>query len=220
MVKIYKENNLYYLSDDNLSLQSHQRKPRKDLEGKLERTKTALKWGSEMFYSKKDDPQMKYIFKNLINPIFAEPIFKFSCYLHTGYFTSGAEPVLYKKDKDGKSLVTEEHWIPRTTVGKIIADAIVYGTDDYDALNGDCSLENIYRWIDTNTHLFCSIIISSKEENKTLNDLTKKNQYTFQQLLNLEHYKDLGISLNRNLSMFKDYSKPPSRAKKMARPMG
>ena len=214
MVNIYKENNLYYLSDDNLSLQSHQRKPRKDLEGKLERTKTALKWGSEMFYSKKDDPQMKYIFKNLINPIFAEPIFKFSCYLHTGYFTSGAEPVLYKKDKDGKSLVTEEHWIPRTTVGKIIADAIVYGTDDYDALNGDCSLENIYRWIDTNTHLFCSIIISSKEENKTLNDLTKKDQYTFQQLLNLEHYKDLGISLNRNLSMFKDYSKPPSRAKK------
>ena len=76
---------------------------------------------------------------------------------------------LYNKDH-----VTEEHWIPRTTVGKIIADAIVYGTDDYDALNGDCSLENIYRWIDTNTHLFCSIIISSKEENKTLNDLTKK----------------------------------------------
>ena len=79
MVKIYKENNLYYLSDDNPSLQSHHRKPRKDLQGKLERTKTALKWGSEMFYNKKDDPHMEQMFKHLINPIFGEPIFKFSC---------------------------------------------------------------------------------------------------------------------------------------------
>ena len=209
MVKIYKENNLYYLSDDNPSLQSHQRKPRKDLQGKLERTKTALKWGSEMFYNKKDDPHMKQMFKHLINPIFGEPIFKFSCYLHTGYFTSGAKEDLYNKDH-----VTEEHWIPRTTVGKIIANAIVYNTDDFDALNGDCSLENIYRWIDSNTHLFCSIIISSKEENEKLNDLTNKDQYSFQQLLNLEHYKDLGISLSRNLSKFERYLNPKSRAKK------
>ena len=39
-------------------------------------------------------------------------------------------------------------------------------------------------------------------------------QYTFPQLLNLEHYKDLGISLNRNLSRFNKYTKPKSRAKK------
>ena len=108
----------------------------------------------------------------------------------------------YRLDLYNKDHVTEEHWIPRTTVGKIIANAIVYGTDHFDALNGDCSIENIYRWIDSNTHLFCSIIISSKEENEKLNALTSRDQYTFPQLLNLEHYKDLGISLNRSLSRF------------------
>ena len=205
---IYQNKQQYYLDDNDSELKRYREKPRKDLQGKLERTKTALKWGVDMFYDKKDDPLMGEMFKYLINPIFAEPIFKFGCCLHTGYFTSGAEPVLYKKDKDGKSLVTEEHWIPRTTVGKIIANAIVYGTDHFDALNGDCSIENIYRWIDLNTHLFCSIIIASKEENEELNVLTGKDQYSFSQLLNLEHYRDLGLSLNRNLSRFNKYTKP------------
>ena len=209
---IYQKDQLYYLDDNEPSLKEHCEKPRKDLKGKLERTKIALKWGSEMFYDKKNDPHMKEMFKHLINPIFGEPIFKFSCYLHTGYFTSDAEKDLYNKDH-----VTEEHWIPRTTVGKIIANAIVYGTDHFDALNGDCSIENIYRWIDSNTHLFCSIIISSKEENEKLNDLTSRDQYSFPQLLNLEHYKDLGISLNRNLSRFNKYTKPKWRSKKNQR---
>jgi len=205
---IYQNKQLYYLSESDSELKSYREKPRKRLQDKLERTKTALKWGADMFDDKKDDPLMGEMFKYLINPIFGESIFKFSCYLHTGYFTSGAEEDLYNTD-----YVTKEHWVPRTTVGKIIANAIVYGTDEFDALNGDCSIENIYRWIDSNTHLFCSTIIASKEENEELNVLTGKDQYSFSQLLNLEHYKDLGISLNRNLSRFNKYTKPKAAKK-------
>ena len=211
---IYQKDRLYRLGDNDPSLKNYRETPREDLQGKLRRTKIALKWNADLYLLKKDGPDMKEMFQPQINPSFGEPIFKHGCYLYTGYLTSGAAPVLYKKDEKGKSLVTNEHWIPRTTVGKIIANAIVYGTDDFDALNGDCSIENIYRWIDSNTHLFCSIIISSKEENNELNDLTSKDQYSFSQLLNLEHYKDLGISLNRNLSLFDRYYKPKSRAKK------
>ena len=98
-------------------------------------------------------------------------------------------------------------------MGKIIANAIVHGTDDYDALNGDCSMENIYRWIESNAHLFCSIIISTKKENKKLDRLTKTKFYSFPQLLNLEHYRDLGLSLNRNLSRFNKYTKPKAAKK-------
>ena len=217
---IYEENNLYYLSDDNSSLQSHQRKPRKNLEDYLRNTKTSLKWNADLYLLKKDSDDMSRMFEPQINPSFGEPIFKHQCTLHTGYFTSGvngAESDLY----NGK-YVTKEHWIPRTTVGKIIANAVVHGTDNWDALNGDCSIENIYRWIDSYAHLFCSVIIASRVENRQLNNLTKTKDsdgnetipYTFQQLLNLEHYKDLGISLNRNLSKFKRYSNPKSRAKK------
>ena len=211
---IYQKDQLYILDDDEPSLKNKREKPRTDLQGKLRRTKIALKWNADLYLLKKDSTDMKEMFQPQINPSFGEPIFKHGCYLHTGYVTSGAEPILYKKDKKGKRLVTEEHWIPRTTVGKIIANAIVYDTDDFDALNGDCSIENIYKWIDLNTHLFCSIIIASKEENEKLNDLTSRDQYSFSQLLNLEHYKDLDISLNRNVRRFERYYKPKSRAKK------
>lgn len=223
----YTENNLYYLDDNDSELKSYREKPRvvrksnQTLQDKLRRTKTSLKWNADMYVLKKDSLDMEEMFHPQINPSFGEPIFKFGCFLHTGYFTSGAEKILYKKDKNGKSLVTEEHWVPRTTVGKIIANAIVYDTDDFDALNGDCSIENVYRWIDSNAHLFCSVIISTKKENKQLDNLTKIKeedgkeiiQYTFPQLLNLEHYKDLGISLNRNLSRFNKYTKPPAAKK-------
>jgi len=203
---IYQNKQLYYLDDNNSELKSYREKPRKSLQDKLERTKTALKWNADLFHSKKNDPFMQQMFNYLINPSFGEPIFKFSCYLHTGYFTSGAEKDLHTKGEKSKN--TEEHWIPRTTVGKIIANAIVHGTDDYDALSGDCSMDNIYRWIDSNTHLFCSIIISTKKENKKLDHLTKTKFYSFPQLLNLEHYRDLGLFLSRNLSRFNKYTKP------------
>ena len=220
---IYQNKQQYYLDDNDSSLKKHRetsrvgQKPNQTLQDKLRRTKIALKWGTDYFYDRKDDPDMGEMFKYQINPILAEPIFKLGCYLHTGYFTSGSEKDLYNKDH-----ITEEHWIPRTTVGKIIANAIVHGTDDYDALNGDCSMENIYRWIDSNAHLFCSIIISTKKENKKLDGETKTKekdgkdiiQYTFPQLLNLEHYRDLGLSLNRNLSRFNKYNKPKWISKK------
>jgi hypothetical protein len=209
---IYQNKQLYYLDGNDSELKRYRENPRKDLQGKLRRTKKALKWNADLFHSKKDDPDMGEMFNHMINPSFGEPIFKFGCYLHTGYFTSGAKKDLHNNGE--KSENTEEHWIPRTTVGKIIANAIVHGTDDYDALNGDCSMENIYRWIDSNTHLFCSIIISSDEENKKLDGVTSKNKYSFSQLLNLEHYKDLGISLDRNLSRFNKYTKPKWRSKK------
>ena len=209
---IYQKDRLYYLDDDEPSLKKYRENPRKDLEGKLERTKIALKWNTDLFHSKKNDPLMQQMFNYLINPSFGEPIFKFSCYLHTGYFTVGAEKDLHITGEKRNN--TEEHWIPRTTVGKIIANAIVHGTDDYDALNGDCSIENIYRWIDLNAHLFCSVIISTKKQNKQLDNLTKTKFYSFPQLLNLEHYRDLGLSLNRNLSRFNKYTKPKWRSKK------
>ena len=209
---IYQNKQLYCLDDNDSSLKKHRetprdgREPNQTLQDKLRRTKTSLKWNADLFLFKKDSPEMEEMFRYQINPSFGEPIFKFSCYLHTGYFTSGAEKDLHTKGEKSKN--TEEHWIPRTTVGKIIANAIVHGTDDYDALNGDCSMDNIYRWIDSNTHLFCSIIISTKKENKKLDHLTKTKFYSFPQLLNLEHYRDLGLSLNRNLSRFNKYTKP------------
>ena len=38
-------------------------------------------------------------------------------------------------------------------------------------------------------------------------------QYTFPQLLNLEHYRDVGLTLNRNLSRFNKYTKPAAAKK-------
>ena len=90
---IYQNKQLYYLDDNNSELKSYREKPRKSLQDKLERTKTALKWNADLFHSKKNDPFMQQMFNYLINPSFGEPIFKFSCYLHTGYFTSGAEKI-------------------------------------------------------------------------------------------------------------------------------
>ena len=198
---MYIENNLYLLSEDNEYLKVHREKPRKNLDEKLNKTKIALKWGAELFYNKKDDPQMKEMFRYLINPILGEPIFKFDCYFHTGYFTSGAKDTLYQTSHP------LEHWIPRTTVGKIIANAIVNNTDDYDVFGGDCSVENIFRWIDDYTHLFCSVIVATSEENSKLDKLIQNNNYTFQQLLDLQHYRDLGITLYRNYSRFNQYNK-------------
>ena len=198
---MYKENNLYFLSEDNEYLKKHREKPRKNLDVKLEKTKTALKWGAELFHSKKDDPQMSDMFRYLINPILGEPIFKFDCYFHTGYFTHGVKDNLYEKNHP------LEHWIPRTTVGKIIANAVVYGKDDYEVFGDDCSMDNIFRWIDNYTHLFCSVIVASSEENHDLDKLIQNRNYTFQQLLDLQHYKDLGINLYRNQSRFNKYNK-------------
>ena len=209
---IYKNKQLYYLSENDSELKSHREKSRKNLHDKLRRTKTALKWHTEDWHRRKDYPEMPDMFDRLVNPDFGEPILKCGCYLHTGYFTSGAKKDLHNKGKKSKN--TEEHWIPRTTVGKIIANAVVYGRDDYNALNGDCSLENVYRWIDSNVHLFCSIIISTKKENKKLDHLTKTKFYSFPQLLNLEHYREFGLSLNRNFSRFNKYNKPKWRSKK------
>jgi len=203
---MYKENNLYFLSEDNEYLKKHREKPRKNLDAKLDKTKTALKWGTELFYSKKDDPQMSDMFRYLINPILGEPIFKFDCYFHTGYFTNGVKDNLYENNHP------LEHWIPRTTVGKIIANAVVYGKDDYQAFDGDCSLDNIYKWIDDYTHLFCSVIVASSEENSMLDKRIQNNHYTFQQLLDLQHYKDLGITLYRNQSRFNKYNKNGSQS--------
>ena len=202
---MYKENNLYFLSEDNEYLKKHREKPRKNLDVKLEKTKTALKWGTELFHSKKDDPQMSDMFRYLINPILGEPIFKFDCYFHTGYFTNGVKDNLYEKNHP------LEHWIPRTTVGKIIANAVVYGKDPYHAFDGDCSLDNIYKWIDDYTHLFCSVIVASSEENSMLDKRIQNHNYTFQQLLDLQHYKDLGINLYRNQSRFNKYNKNGSQ---------
>ena len=203
---MYKENNLYFLSEDNEYLKKHREKPRKNLDAKLDKTKTALKWGTELFYSKKDDPQMSDMFRYLINPILGEPIFKFDCYFHTGYFTNGVKDNLYENNHP------LEHWIPRTTVGKIIANAVVYGKDPYHAFDGDCSLDNIYKWIDDYTHLFCSVIVASSEENSMLDKRIQNNHYTFQQLLDLQHYKDLGITLYRNQSRFNKYNKNGSQS--------
>ena len=219
---IYQNKQLYYLDGNDSELKSYREKPRKSLPDKLRRTKTALRWHAEDWHRRKDHPEMPDMFDHLVNPDFGEPILKCACYLHTGYFTSAAKKDLHNNNKGTESKNTKEHWIPRTTVGKIIANAVVYGRDDYNALNGDCSLENVYRWIDSNAHLFCSIIISTKKENKQLDKLTKTKeedgkdiiQYTFPQLLNLEHYKDLGISLSRNLSRFNKYTKPKWRSKK------
>jgi len=209
---IYQKDQLYILDDDEPSLKKYRENPRKDLQIKLRRTKTALRWHAEDWHRRKDHSEMPDMFDHLVNPDFGEPILKCACYLHTGYFTSGAKKDLHNKGKKSKN--TEEHWIPRTTVGKIIANAVVHGTDDYDALNGDCSIENIYRWIDLNAHLFCSVIISTKKQNKQLDNLTKTKFYSFPQLLNLEHYRDLGLSLSRNLSRFNKYTKPKWRSKK------
>lgn len=198
---MYNENNLYFLNEDNEYLKKHRQKSRKNLDEKLNKTKIALKWGAELFYNKKDDPQMKEMFRYLINPILGEPIFKFDCYFHTGYFTSDTKDTLYQINHP------LEHWIPRTTVGKIIANAIVNNTDDYGVFDGNCSMENIFRWIDDYTHLFCSVIVASSEENSKLDKLIQKNNYTFQQLLDLQHYRDLGINLYRNYSKFNKYNK-------------
>jgi len=198
-------NNLYFLSERNEYLKAHREKPRKNLDAKLEKTKTALKWGAELFHSKKDDPQMSDMFRYLINPILGEPIFKFDCYFHTGYFTDGVKDNLYEKNHP------LEHWIPRTTVGKIIANAVVYGKDPYQAFDGDCSLDNVYKWIDDYTHLFCSVIVASSEENSMLDKRIQNHLYTFQELLDLKHYKDLGISLHRNQSRFNKYNKNDSQ---------
>tara|TARA_R110000824_G_scaffold389114_1_gene585027 strand:+ start:1414 stop:2205 length:792 start_codon:yes stop_codon:yes gene_type:complete len=222
---IYQNKQHYYLDDNDSELKSSREKPRdgrepnQTLQDKLRRTKTSLKWNADLFLFKKDSPEMKEMFRYQINPSFGEPIFKYGCLLHTGYFTAGAEKDLHNNGKEKKN--AKEHPFPRTTVGKIIANAIVYGTDDYDALNGDCSMENIYRWIDLNAHLFCSVIIASKEENERLNKLTGTKeedgkeiiQYTFPQLLNLEHYRDVGLTLNRNLSRFNKYTKPAAAKK-------
>ena len=194
-------NNLYFLSERNEYLKAHREKPRKNLDAKLEKTKTALKWGAELFHSKKDDPQMSDMFRYLINPILGEPIFKFDCYFHTGYFTDGVKDNLYEKNHP------LEHWIPRTTVGKIIANAVVYGKDPYQAFDGDCSLDNVYKWIDDYTHLFCSVIVASSEENSMLDKRIQNHLYTFQELLDLKHYKDLGICLHRGQSRFNKYNK-------------
>ena len=52
---IYQNKQLYYLSESDSELKSYREKPRKRLQDKLERTKTALKWGADMFDDKKDD---------------------------------------------------------------------------------------------------------------------------------------------------------------------
>ena len=38
---------------------------------------------------------------------------------------------------------------------------------------------------------------------RALNSLIGKKHFTFEQLLNLEHYKEIGITLDRNKHLFK-----------------
>ena len=216
---LYEENQLYYLSEDHDGHKKTSEKVRTNLQNHLEDTITVLQLAAEFVDFKKNDERLHRVVKLIANPWFGEPIFKVGCYLYTGYFTSGAEEWLNTKPETWRSAKqttklgiprdgwTKEHWIPRTTVGKIIVDALCYNKDDYKVFDGNCSIKNVCRWIEQNTHLFCSIIISSEEENDQLNSLIGKKHFTFEQLLNLEHYKELGITLDRNKHVFKGYKK-------------
>ena len=55
--------------------------------------------------------------------------------------------------------------------------------------------------------MFCSVIVASSEENSMLDKRIQSHLYTFQELLDLKHYKDLGICLHRNQSRFNKYNK-------------
>lgn len=215
---LYEENQLYYLNEDHDGHKKTREKVRK-VQNNLEDTIDLLQVGAKGYDLLKNDDGMRRVVKGIVNPWFGEPIFKAGCYLFTGYFTSGAEEWLNTKPETWRSAKqttklgeprdgwTKEHWIPRTTVGKIIIDALCYNKDDYKVFDGNCNIKSVCHWIEQNTHLFCSIIISSEEENHQLNDLIQKKHFTFEQLLNLEHYKELGITLDRNKHIFKGYKK-------------
>ena len=216
----YAENHLYHLDEDDPYHKKERETSRSMLQTHLENTIYMLQYSAGNVDRGRDFKHLDRIVSKIANPYFGEVIFKGGFNLYTGYFTSGAEEWLntnssnWRSSKQTKKLGqprdgwTKEHWIPRTTVGKIIIDALVYNKDDYKVFDGDCSIENVCSWIEKNTHLFCSVIISSKEENDKLDKLIDDNHFTFEQLLNLEHYKELGITLDRNKHLFKKYLKP------------
>tara|TARA_R100000234_G_scaffold28101_1_gene16218 strand:- start:328 stop:1182 length:855 start_codon:yes stop_codon:yes gene_type:complete len=214
MVKIYKENKLYSYDEDNYfhvkQINEGGRSNPKLKQSHLDKTKKLLKMSASMIDLHKNDKEVVRYASDLANPYFAEPIFKCGCKLYTGYFTDNASQWLYnEKDWRPKSTTeklgeprdgyTEEHWIPRTTVGKIIVDGLFFKSDNYNVFNtNNISLDMVHNWIDENTHLFCSLIIASVDENDKLKTEIDKNHYTFSQLLNLEHYKSNGITLHKN----------------------
>jgi hypothetical protein len=216
----YAENHLYHLDEDDPYHKKERETSRSMLQTHLENTMYMLQYSSINVDRGRDFKRLDRIINKIPNPYFGEVIFKAGFYLYTGYFTSGAEQWLnrsssnWRSSKQTKKLGeprdgwTEEHWIPRTTVGKIAMDALLYNKDDYKVFDGDCSIENVCSWIEKNIHLFCSVIISSKDENDKLDKLIDDNHFTFEQLLNLEHYKELGITLDRNKHLFKKYLKP------------
>lgn len=217
---MYKENNFYSYDEKNPFHIKKLRNKRESQELHLQKTNYLLRMSASLVDLYKNDERVIDYSNDLANPYFGEVIFKSGCKLYTGYFTDDSVQWLYNKKiwrsketterlgepRDG---FTEEHWIPRTTVGKIIVDALIYGKDEYDVFNGDTSLESVHNWIDNNTALFCSIIIASKSENDQLNTEIEKNHYTFPQLLNLDHYRSLGITLHKNNHFkFNKYCKP------------
>jgi len=218
---MYKENQKYILEENNEQLANYRQKPAAAQHTNLKELIHFLEKKLEWYYDNRHDKIFVKGAPKAVNPDFAEYIFKFGCNLATGYFSSGVKDDLYTKEGN-KYIRVMEHWVPRTAlVGKVIYYGLYKGEDRFGALNGDCSYDNILKWLIKWTPLFCSHIITTKAENQKLNSLTKlpkkKNglepppKYTFEQILNLEHYKEAGITLHRNLCLFNKYNKTDNK---------
>ena len=152
------------------------------------------------------DPHNFYWFKNkdnysvFCNVPFGEYIFKnHKGKTYTGLISQGAAY------RDSVNHV-EEHYIPRTTTGKIIVEAIK-NNDIYNVFDNNCSIDNVCKFIDEEYSKFGSVIITTKYENKRLDNYLTANSLTYSDLQNFEHYKAVGIELLEKIKVSKKKNK-------------